>query len=69
MIYVQCKLESDSMVDVRWIPQKLAVVGKLVKVKETGRLWTVTNTYGKANEDQVIEMRDRHKDHRKGTDI
>lgn len=69
MFYVQCKLVSGSFLDVRWIPQKLAKKGKSIIVKETGMEWRVEETYGKAHEQQVIEMRDLHKHHRKGTDI
>lgn len=69
MFYVQCGLVSGSFIDVRWIPEKLAKVGKSIIVKETGMEWFVERTYGRANEKEVIEMRDLHKHHRKGTDI
>jgi hypothetical protein len=69
MMYVQCQLISGLSRDVRWIPEKLAVVSRILRVKETGRNWIVDKTYGRADEKQVIEMRDFHKHHRKGTDI
>lgn len=69
MFYVQCRLVSESFIDVRWIPEKLAKVGKSIIVKKTGREWFVKETYGRASEKEVIEMRDVHKHHRKGTDI
>ncbi|ADO59870.1 hypothetical protein [Paenibacillus polymyxa] len=69
MMYVQCSLISDCLVDVRWLPEKFAKIGQSIIVKETGRAWVVRNTYSKANEKQVIQMRDLHKHHRKGTDI
>lgn len=38
----QCVLRSDAgVLDTRWIDTKLAVVGKLVRVKATGEFWTV----------------------------
>ncbi|MFF2532425.1 hypothetical protein ACFVS2_26480 [Brevibacillus sp. NPDC058079] len=69
MFYVQCKLVSGNSFDTIWIPEKLAKVGKSIIVKETGREWFVKETYGKAHESKVLEMRDLHKHHRKGTDI
>lgn len=69
MMYVQCKLVCGSFFDTRWIPEKFAKAGKSIVVKETGMEWLVKETYGKVHEKQVIEMRDLHKHHRKGTDI
>jgi hypothetical protein len=40
--YTQCRLRSDEdESDMRWIPTPLAVVGKRVVVKATGKEWTV----------------------------
>jgi hypothetical protein len=70
MTYVQCDLKTkEGHVDTRWIPEKLAKVGKIIVVKEDSSRWKITATYGKADERAVIEMRDVHKHHRKGTDI
>lgn len=69
MFYVQCELVSGTSFDLRWIPEKLAQIGKSIIVKETGVEWVVKKTYGKAHEKQVIEMRDSHKHHRKATDV
>jgi hypothetical protein len=70
MMYVQCKLISTTnLIDTRWIPEKLAKVGKYIEVKADKSLWKVEATYGKLSEAQVIEARDLHKHHRKGTDI
>jgi len=69
MMYVQCSLVSGSLIDVRWIPEKLAKVGKSIVVKDTKVEWRVEAIYSKTDEKSVITMRDLHKHHRKGTDI
>jgi len=69
MFYVQCNLVSGVSQDTIWIPEKFAKVGKSIIVKATGREWFVRATFGKVHEDQVIQMRDLHKHHRKATDV
>lgn len=69
MMYVQCSLSSGTCLDVRWIPKKYAIAGKIITIKEDKSSWRVDHTYGEADEKQVVQMRDLHKNHRKGTDI
>lgn len=74
MNYVQCQLRKGNKIDVSWIEEKFAVVGKQIKRKNESTDswddgWIVDKTFGKVNEEHVKKMRDLYKHHRKGTDI
>lgn len=73
MMYVQCELRKENVIDISWIEEKFAQVGKSVRRKneqdEWENGWVVTETYGTVNEEHLKKMRDLHKHHRKGTDI
>lgn len=52
----QCVLRSNAgVLDTRWIDTKLAVVGKLVRVKATGEFWTVVERGETWPEKRVLE--------------
>ena len=54
--YTQCRLRSDEdEIDTRWIPTPLAVVGKRVVVKATGKEWTVTERGATWPEERVLD--------------
>lgn len=72
MYYVQCNLEKGNRAMVTTIPEKFAVVGKVLELKEGGTWengWVVKNTYNKISEEAAIAARDRHKYHRRATDV
>lgn len=60
-------------VDTIWIEKKYCEEGQYIKRKIDGEWqdgWRVCKVFdGEKTQEQVIADRDRHKDHRKGTDI
>jgi len=73
MYYVQCQMKKENYVDVSWIEEKFAVVGKQVKRKTEDEKWdegwVITATYTKVNEEHIKKIKDLYRHHRKGTDI
>lgn len=74
MMYVQCEMRKGNQIDVSWIEEKFAIVGKVIKRKtdqetEWNEGWVVTATYSRMSEEHVKKARDLYKHHRKGTDI
>lgn len=74
MNYVQCLLRNaDKRREMSWIPEKFAVKGKNLNIKnnygkwEDG--WSVSETYGTRDADTVLEMRERYRHHREMSDI
>lgn len=71
-MYVQCELSKNNVQKVSWIPEKFAIKGNLVDLKEDNEWdkgWTVDAVFNKVSEEVVISNRDAHKYHRKNTDI
>ncbi|OHD61053.1 MAG: hypothetical protein A2096_02810 [Spirochaetes bacterium GWF1_41_5] len=68
-IYTQCMLKRNlgnlNLIDVCWIPEKYAVIGKCLKLRkessENGEEWEngwiVLRVYGVASKDKVLKMK------------
>ena len=72
-MFVQCNLQKGNVTEVSWIPERYAVIGKFLKIKnnkgewEDG--WQVTATFGKRLETEVIAASQFYRHHREATDI
>lgn len=73
MNYVQCRLRHiDGRRDMSWIPEKYAVKGKDIGIKNGGvwgEGWHVAETYGKRDAASVLAMSEHYRHHREGSDI
>lgn len=73
MYYKQTTLRRDSCVEVSWIPETLAHVGKRVRLKTQGGAWEdgwVVDSVGiRVNEDVVLLREREHLKHRTQTDL
>lgn len=64
----QCFLSSGGTSYVAWLPDKFAVVGKVVEIH--GKNWTIKNVYGPHKEDAEVHERSRdYLRQRKASDI
>ena len=64
----QCKLGRKDIIDIAWIPNKFAKVGKYLRIKEVNG-WKVLEVW---NSRSANEVRDRERDYlktRKASDI
>lgn len=72
-VAIQKRTEAGHLVDKVFVPQKLAVKDTYLECKRDGvwsNGWLITEVFaGTRTEQEAIAARDRHKDHRKGTDI
>ena len=76
-IYKQCHLEKNVQGNVvkttSWLPEKFAVVGKPVGLKDSignwDEGWTVSSVGASKNAEQIERQHRQHKNHRKATDI
>ncbi len=73
-LYTQCKLSKNNIIQITWLPSEFAVVGRIVKLKETGDWddgWKVDEAYLTAHRTHE-EVRERSQDYkrtRKASDI
>ena len=70
IFFRQCRMSKPGFQDeVAWIPEKFAVKGKVIKLKEDDG-WTVDHagTMRKTNE-EMQRIRDEHRTHRQQTDV
>lgn len=69
----QCKLEWCEMQTVSWIPEKVAKVGQMVRVKnrkaDDWQLWTVMSVGPRQDSDTVRALEQQHKWTRPHSDI
>lgn len=59
MLYVQCKLRKQDKTQIAWIPNKFAMVGAFVRLKNGDHWeggWEVVQTYASQNQ----EFREQH---------
>ena len=66
--HVQCSLRKESRHTVAWIPERYAIVGKVVKLLDEDG-WEVIEAYNRMASAYVNERSQDHKRHRKATDI
>lgn len=63
--YTQCALHlldgPPGSYDLRWIPTKFAVKGKIIREKKTNKQWKVIYLYATWNEDDVLEIEESRK--------
>lgn len=64
----QCRLVKDNAEKVSWIPEKFAVVGKILKLKEDNG-WEVVSVGSRMESSVVNEKSQEYKKHRGTTDI
>lgn len=72
MNYRQCKLKKGALIQISWIPDKLATIGAILKLKtmeiwDNG--WIITEVYAQRPESKVLLNRDDYRYHRMATDI
>ncbi len=68
MLYVQCEMSRGVARQTAWLPQKLAVRGKVLRVSgEDG--WVVENCGVKMEERELSERSQDYKHQRKASDI
>jgi hypothetical protein len=74
--YRQCKFETveePKKVDVAWVPEKFAAVGKKVyfgdKRPNPEPIWIVAEVYGRKPESWVVEHHMDHRHQRKMSDV
>ena len=61
MMYVQCALKKGEVIDVVWIPEKVARQGDVLGLKKNGLWdegWQVVRVYGKQPVETVLVNRD-----------
>jgi hypothetical protein len=72
-LMVQCRLVREhnghKIILVTWVPQNLAVIGKKLKLEETGEIFSVIKTYTKMDKKSVLENSQDFKHTRKFLDI
>lgn len=72
MNYCQCKLRKNNVFTTSWLPQKFAVVGETVKLKNNG-VWSdgwLVESAGEPLDAALVEPRSRtHLKCRKASDI
>ncbi len=72
MFYRQVKLKKDCWESTCWIPERFAVVGKLLGIKSSGvwvEGWIVSEIYSRLDEKTVLSNQDQYRHHREVTDI
>ena len=74
MWYRQCQFQSDrNRVEVAWIPEKSAKVGRRVTFKDDGadptEIWTITQVYDRRPKSWLIEHQQDHLHQRKVSDV
>ena len=77
MNYRQCKfrkkIKSATIETTYWIPEKFAKLGKYVKLKNSDGVfidgWEVVHVGSLMDEQLATLIRDKHRTHRKATDI
>lgn len=74
--YRQCALEKPTtkgnMVQISWIPDKFAKIGKFLKLLENGvweNGWMVASVGGRQTRDERVDRRKDHERQREGSDI
>lgn len=73
--HVQCRLRNRNLETVSWIPEKIAILGKPVRLKEDDGKWSVweriVNVYHNTRRPtaDVMARRNDHKNMRRMTDI
>ena len=72
--FQQCKLKKDKAVQTAWIPTRLAVVGKIIRIKDANSNWDdgweVTDVFLITQDiDKVIIDAQDYKKQRKASDI
>lgn len=70
MNYSQCKLQKDDLVQVSWIPNRFALVGKPVRLRDDGVWvdgWIVVEVWQTISEDQLPDSHDERKAHKRAT--
>lgn len=67
MIYKQCKLISNDIVTMTWLPERFAILNKKLKLNDSNLLWTVSKIFGKMHEKDLIDPHIAIKNHRKNT--
>ena len=72
-LYTQCKMKKDNTWHTAWIPKKMAVKNKIIKIKQNdGRWedgWEIVEVFGEALYDDLNIQSQEHKTHREVTDI
>ncbi len=49
---LRCEVAGSTWVTVSWIPDKLAIVGKPIKLRDDARQWHVTAVYDRREENR-----------------
>ena len=66
--YTQCRMKRGYAIQTAWIPEKFAVMGKILKIKdEIG--WLITNVFSTMDEKDVKMQKRIYKIYRKVTNI
>lgn len=68
MNHVQCLLEKEDKIQVSWIPEKYAKLGKVLKLGNNDG-WVVTEKWEKENSKTVNILSQLYKHQRKVSDI
>jgi hypothetical protein len=58
MLYRQCLLRKDRLIEVAWIPSKFAVVGKTLVIKDISG-WVVKEVYSPELEYDIVNLNSR----------
>ena len=68
LTHTQCTLKKGSTFQIAWIPNRHAVMGKYLKLREDNG-WEVIRIGSTAPSSKVLIMRDIYRHHRSITDI
>lgn len=66
--FVQAQMEKGQQRHTAWIPEKFAVVGKVLKIKGDDG-WLVVSIHSRKSEEEVRERSQDYKHQRKASDI
>ena len=65
-------IRKNDLVDVAWIPTKLAIKGTFISLKKHGEWddgWLILETHGSMDSTELVERKDDYRHHGKATDI
>jgi hypothetical protein len=68
MKYVQCELKQGDKVQVAWIEERGASVGKNVEIKDDSGRWDVTAVYNSIDSKSLQEFQSNSRNFKKKTD-
>ena len=71
--YAQCKMKKDNVWYTAWIPKKMAVKNKIIKIRHDDGIWEngwkIMEVYGQETYEDLNSQSQEYKTHREVTDI